>query len=225
MEPGSRPSVLIVEDRPSVMKVLASILERAYQVTTAGDGAEALAALAAGAFDVVLTDIRMPGLSGFEVLRAAMACRPSPCVVMMTAYANVPDAVAAIRIGASDYVAKPVDADEIALVVARAIEQRRGQPEDAVAALAGRGTPARVDTSLAFRSAVEAARDEASRQYLLKLMQTFRGNVTHAAAQAGMTRESLHRVLRKYGVRSEALKAGGEAGAPAADPTRPKDSD
>jgi two-component system response regulator HydG len=72
---------------------------------------------------------------------------------------------------------------------------------------------------------VEAARDEASRQYLLKLMQTFRGNVTHAAAQAGMTRESLHRVLRKYGVRSEALKAGGEVGAPAADPTRPKDSD
>jgi DNA-binding NtrC family response regulator len=102
-------------------------------------------------------------------------------------------------------VAKPVDADAIALVVARAIERRRSRARDEEASLREDliGDEASDPAALAFRSAVEAARHEASRRYLLKLMRTFHGNVTRAAAQAGMTRESLHRVLRKYGVRSD----------------------
>jgi DNA-binding NtrC family response regulator len=212
MREGRRSRVLVVEDRPGVLKVLASILEARYEVTTAGDGAAALQALGAGIFEVVLTDIRMPGLSGFEVLRAARTCAPAPSVVMMTAYANVPDAVAAIKLGACDYVAKPVDADEIALVVARAVEQRRGVPEGPGATLLASSRPAGaepagVDPTLAFRSAVEAARDAASRRYLVGLMSAFQWNVTRAAAQAGMTRESLHRVLRKYDVRPELGKS------------------
>jgi DNA-binding NtrC family response regulator len=168
----------------------------------------ALRALGSDTFDLVLTDIRMPALSGFEVLRVARSCVPAPSVVMMTAYANVPDAVAAIQRGACDYVAKPVDADELALVVARALEQRRDASGDAGAPLPeGTELPAPgldgVDVSLAFRTAIEAARNAASRRYLVKLMRSFQGNVTHAAARAGMTRESLHRVLRKYDLRSD----------------------
>ena len=209
-EPG-RARVLLVDDRPSVLKVLAAVLEPSYAVSTAGDGGAALALLGAGAFEVVLTDVRMPGLSGFEVLRAVRDRSPGSSVVLMTAFANIPDAVAAIKLGAYDYVAKPVEADELLLVVARALEYQRDPGADAgeeplggvVAAGGGPGGP---DISVGFRSAIGAARDAASRRYLVNLMRTYQGNVTHAAVRAGMTRESLHRLLKKFDVRSEQYK-------------------
>ncbi len=204
-----RPRVLVVEDRPSVLKLMATVLEKGYEVTTASDGAAALSLIIGSApVDVVLTDVRMPGASGFEVLRAVQERSPRTAVVMMTAYANVSDAVAAIKQGAYDYVAKPLDADEISLAVARAVEHAR-----AAADPGGQGTRPRerggegatelAAVSIGFHHAVEEARARASREYLRKLMELFSGNVTHAARRAGMTRESLHRVLRKYGVRSE----------------------
>jgi DNA-binding NtrC family response regulator len=203
-----RPHVLVVEDRPNVLGLMADILEDAYDVTLAPDGATALSFIRSRAFDVVLTDIRMPDASGFEVLRAVQARWQRTRVVMMTAYASVSDAVAAMRQGAFDYVAKPLDADELALVVARAVEHRRGAAAD-VGLEAGcpsadhlrpRGAE---DLAVGFHCAVEQARDRASRSYLVELMRLFHGNVTQAAMRAGMTRESLHRVLRKYGVRAE----------------------
>jgi DNA-binding NtrC family response regulator len=201
-----RPRVLVVEDRPSVLKLLATILEDAYEVTTASDGATALSVIGPVPFDVVLTDVRMPGSSGFDVLRAVRHRSPSTAVVMMTAYANVADAVAAMKLGAYDYVAKPLDADEIALVVARAIEHLRetAGPGRAASGEDDRCPPGTPDeVSLGFHRAVEAARDRASREYLVKLLRLFHGNVTEAAKRAGMTRESLHRVMRKYDVHSE----------------------
>lgn len=216
-----RERVLVVEDRPNVLGLMAAILEKTYDVTLAPDGATALSAIGSREFDVVLTDIRMPGASGFEVLRAVQSRSPRTRVVMMTAYANVPDAVGAMKQGAFDYLAKPLDADEIALVVARAVERLR-DGADPVGAEAGAGVelpppgPAD-DLAMGFRRAVEAARDRASRTYLVHLMRLFHGNVTHAAKRAGMTRESLHRVLRKYGVRVEhgdgrRNRAGGDPG-------------
>ena len=76
MEEQNRPRVLVVEDRPSVLKVIAAILEKAYDVATAGDGATALRALGAHTFDVVLTDVRMPDQGGFDLLRAALEGNP-----------------------------------------------------------------------------------------------------------------------------------------------------
>ncbi|HET9551350.1 MAG TPA: response regulator [Anaeromyxobacteraceae bacterium] len=209
MPNSERPSVLVVEDRPSVLLLVATVLERACEVLTASRGEEALGIVGSRPLDVVLTDVRMPGASGFDVLRAVTERSPETQVVLMTAYANIPDAVAAIKLGAYDYVAKPVDADELALVIARAVEQARleagGLDGGGAAREGGRfgeagelaGAPA------CFHTAVEQARARASREYLTALMQTYAGNVTRAAARAGMTRESLHRVLRKYGVHAE----------------------
>lgn len=200
-----RPRVLVVEDRPSVLQLLVTILEGGNDVTPASSGAAALALLETRAFDVVLTDIRMPGASGFDLLRAVQGRDAATAVVLMTAYANVPDAVAAIKLGAFEYVAKPVEADEVALVVARAAEHARARtvgasPPGAAAAAGG------IDVSRAFHEAVEDARERTSRAYLVALMRAFHGNVTCAALRAGMTRESLHRVLRKYGVQSGPYK-------------------
>jgi DNA-binding NtrC family response regulator len=200
-----RSRVLVVEDRPAILKLLGSILDDAYDVVTAGDGAVALDLLEGTPPDVVLTDIRMPGVSGFEVLRMARDRAPQARVIMMTAYANVPDAVAAMRLGAYDYVAKPLEADEILLVVARAVADARADDEvpmsPAVAQDGAGGTDAG-DVSVGFHRAVEDARERASREYLASLMRAFHGNVTEAAKRAGMTRESLHRVMKRYGVRS-----------------------
>lgn len=205
-----RPRVLVVEDRPSVLKLLATVLEEGYDVLTAPDCAAALTLIGTTPTDVVLTDIRMPDGSGFDVLRAVRCRAPETSVVMMTAYANVTDAVAAIKLGAFDYVAKPLDADEIALVVARAAEDRRrvadlrpipgGGEEERRADAEGREPP------IGFHHAVEQARDRASRDYLVQLMALFHGNVTRAAKHARMTRESLHRVLKKHQVRSDDFK-------------------
>ncbi|MCC7386644.1 MAG: sigma-54-dependent Fis family transcriptional regulator [Deltaproteobacteria bacterium] len=117
--------VLVVDDKENILKLFAKIIGEAYELTTAGDGAQALALLGERTFDVVVSDIRMPGADGFEVLRAVKAKSPATEVVLMTAYASVERAVEAMKLGAYDYVTKPFDPDETALVIARALERKR----------------------------------------------------------------------------------------------------
>jgi len=132
--------VLVVDDKENFTKLFRRILpaER-FDVTTAGDGARALALLAAGDFDVVVTDIRMPGADGLAVLAEARARDPDVEVILMTAFATVPAAVEAMRQGAYDYLAKPFEPDEALLIVDRAVERRRlrHQARDLRRALAG----------------------------------------------------------------------------------------
>ena len=123
--------VLVVDDKENLLKLFAKILAEGYHLTTAQDGARALALLAGEPFDVVVTDIRMPGAGGFEVLSAVKARSPSTEVVMMTGYATVADAVLAMKCGAYDYLEKPFDPDAAALVVARAAERKRLRDEAA----------------------------------------------------------------------------------------------
>ncbi len=123
--------VLVVDDKENILKLFEKILSEGYTVATASDGARALSLLATDAFDVVVTDIRMPGAGGFEVLAAVKARSPSTEVVMMTGYATVGDAVQAMKLGAYDYLEKPFDPDAAALTVARAAERRRLRDEAA----------------------------------------------------------------------------------------------
>jgi DNA-binding NtrC family response regulator len=127
----SAARVLVVDDKENMLKLFAKILADGYELTTCGDGARALALVATDDFDVVVTDIRMPGASGFEVLRAVKARSPATEVVMMTGYATVADAVQAMKGGAYDYLEKPFDPDAAALVVARALEHKRLKDEAA----------------------------------------------------------------------------------------------
>ena len=95
----ARERVLVVDDKESVLEVMASILGESYDVATASDAAAALALVQARPFDVVLTDVRMPGASGFDLLADVKRLAPATRVVMMTGFASIPDAVAAIRRG------------------------------------------------------------------------------------------------------------------------------
>ncbi len=125
------PRVLVVDDEERMASVVAMALGRAgYACETCASAAEALAALAARGADVVVTDWKMPGMDGIELLKRLHAEQPGLPVILITAFASVPSAVAAMREGAFDYVTKPFDNDELRAVVARALELTRLEREN-----------------------------------------------------------------------------------------------
>jgi two-component system response regulator AtoC len=116
-------SILIVEDEKILRISLADALkEEGYVVLAVADGEEALSAIQQGAFSLIITDIRLPDISGMEVLRQSLQMSPSVPVIMMTAYGNIKDAVESMRIGAFDYITKPFDLDEMFVTVNKALE-------------------------------------------------------------------------------------------------------
>jgi DNA-binding NtrC family response regulator len=126
-----KPRVLVVDDEPRMADVVAMALRRAgYECETFGGGAEAIEALAERGADVVVTDWKMPGMDGIELLRRLRAQRPNLPVILLTAHGSVPSAVAAMREGAFDYVTKPFDNDELRALVARALELTRLEREN-----------------------------------------------------------------------------------------------
>jgi DNA-binding NtrC family response regulator len=123
---SSRPPVLIVEDRDSLRTMLRHALEsHGHQVVEARDEPEAVEQLRAASPSVVLSDLRLPRGDGFGVLKAAKAHDPELPVIVMTAYGSIQDAVLAMKQGALDFLAKPVDPDHLNLLVGRAVAQRR----------------------------------------------------------------------------------------------------
>ncbi len=123
--------ILLVEDKESLRKMLRLTLENAGHTAEAvADGAEALARLERAHFRLVLTDLRMPGRSGLDVLRAAKAADPLLPVVVMTAYGSIDEAVQAMKDGAYDFLQKPVDSRHLLLVVERALEAGRLRTEN-----------------------------------------------------------------------------------------------
>ncbi|MDP2314296.1 MAG: sigma-54 dependent transcriptional regulator [Pseudomonadota bacterium] len=118
-----RERVLLVEDRAHLRALLARTLGAAFDVDEAPDGAHALTLLAATDYAVVVSDVRLPDIGGEAVLAAARAKDPAPEVVLMTAFAEVPAAVAALRAGAYDYLAKPFEPADLLRVVERAAER------------------------------------------------------------------------------------------------------
>jgi DNA-binding NtrC family response regulator len=121
--------ILVVEDNGTLRRGIGLALrERGAWVEELADGGRALERLrdpSAEAFDVVLTDLRMPGADGLAVLGAARARDPRTCVVVMTAYGSVEAAVEAMKAGAFDFVQKPLDLEQVELRVARAVEHRK----------------------------------------------------------------------------------------------------
>ena len=119
-----KPTILIVEDDPVQRGIIVDILESAgYEVRPCESGRKALEALQDDAHDLMLTDLRMPEMDGLELLKAAKAQQPDLDVVVMTAYATVQTAVTAMKEGASDYLAKPFDKEELLVVVEKAAER------------------------------------------------------------------------------------------------------
>ncbi|MBI2215946.1 MAG: sigma-54-dependent Fis family transcriptional regulator [Candidatus Rokubacteria bacterium] len=117
--------VIVVDDEPAILNLLKEALGKwGYQVVCASNGAEALDMLRNGLFDAALTDVRMPDMSGLDLLRAIKAHDESIEVVIMTGYPTISSAVEALREGAYDYLSKPLMLDELRHLMARVMERR-----------------------------------------------------------------------------------------------------
>lgn len=126
-------SVLVVDDERSMRDFLKILLEKeGHRVTTADNGEKALAILDGQAIDVVISDIRMPGISGIELLESIKAVLPELPVIMITAFASPDDAVLAMKNGAFDYISKPFNVDEIKSVIESATSKNLqiSKPQD-----------------------------------------------------------------------------------------------
>lgn len=124
-EPG-RARILVVDDEENVVATMQAILEMdGHQVDTIQTGQEAIEMVKAEDYDVVLTDLRLEDVSGQDVLAAVRRERPGTVTIMLTGYASLESAIAALREGVYDYLLKPSDPDELRATVQRAIERRR----------------------------------------------------------------------------------------------------
>ena len=128
----STKHLLLVEDEAPLRQAVAEQLaDRGYSVEQAESGEAALARLAEFAFDVIVTDLRLPGIDGSAVVEAAVARYPDIIAIVVTGYGTVKDAVEAIKRGASDFVNKPFQIDELLHALDSALEQRRLKSENA----------------------------------------------------------------------------------------------
>jgi two-component system response regulator AtoC len=126
----SKRRILIIDDEDNMRHMLASVLSRlGYGVESADNGRSGLDVLKKEVFDVVLCDIRMPEMDGMEFLRQASAQGITATIIMMSAFGSLDTALAAIRLGAYDYISKPFKADEIELTLRKA-EEREGLRRD-----------------------------------------------------------------------------------------------
>ena len=227
---GERPRVLVVDDEESMRFFLRRALSRrGFEIDAAADGPSGLAKFAETRPDAVLLDVRLPGMNGRDVLERIRATDPTVPVIVMTGYASVEDAMGAMWAGATDYVRKPLRADDVAGALERALAARAR----------GAGGPATVRT-LSARTAAppppaepaprrDAPRDPAGwlrteaesrgfpaadagdltleeavrrfeRVFVDDLLRRTGGNVARAARAAGISRPNFHRKMRALGM-------------------------
>src|SRR5271156_1760559 len=117
--------ILLVEDKPELRAMLRKALERAgYSVEEAPDGNTAIEKVRSRRYLLVLSDLKLPGNSGLDVLREARRAEPTLPVILVTAYGSVEEAVTAMKEGAFDFIQKPVDLDHLKLLLERAARQQ-----------------------------------------------------------------------------------------------------
>src|SRR5258705_9708155 len=127
----TRQVILVVDDDPGVRESFRLILEDPYHVVGVPDGPSALEAVRASPVDLVLLDIRLPGMDGIEVLERIKAIDERVEVILVTAVKTVRTAVAAMKLGAFDYLTKPFEEDELLSLSSRALERRALEREGA----------------------------------------------------------------------------------------------
>ena len=172
-----RPSLLLVDDDQVLRTRLArAFTERGYEVRTAGDVEAALALAREDSPELAVVDLKMPGRGGLELVRELLAIDPATKVVVLTGYGSIATAVEATKLGATYYVPKPADVDDLIAAFARG---REGS-----AALAG------------DLHAPSLARAEW--EHIQRVLSDCGGNISEAARRLGIHRRSLQRKLHKY---------------------------
>lgn len=174
---ATRPSILIVDDDRVLRSRLARAFEeRGYDVRVAGSYEEAMTESGVESPEMAVIDLRMPGRSGLELLRDLKAADSTTKIVVLTGYGSIANAVDAMRLGATNYLPKPADADDIIAAFARADAPPLEAPESD-----------HEPPSLA----------RAEYEHIQRVLADCRGNVSEAARKLGLHRRSLQRKLQK----------------------------
>lgn len=126
----SNPVVLIVDDEKNTREGLGRALLRDYEVLTAESGATALKMISERTVDVMLSDLRMPVMDGMTLMQRALASSPQLVCILLTAYGNIETAVEAMRYGATDFLTKPVNLEQLELVLKRSLRSREAEAEN-----------------------------------------------------------------------------------------------
>src|SRR5438034_2803872 len=148
MQMKSQPKILLIEDDASIVGGLKKELQvEGYEVAVAERGDKGLAQAKAQPFDVVITDLKMPGLSGLELVEQLHASKPKLPIILMTAFGTTETAIEATKLGAYDYLLKPFDMAELLDLVAKAVACNRLMSEPVVLAEGGTSTGLRSDQS------------------------------------------------------------------------------
>src|SRR4029079_10045593 len=124
MSGDAQPRILIVDDEPEITAILSDLFYGKYDCTTAGSAEEALGRLAETNFELVVSDITMPGMSGLDMIPHVKSNSPNTVVVMISGMQTVESAIEALRLGAFDYVMKPFDLRQVEAVVKRALQHQ-----------------------------------------------------------------------------------------------------
>ncbi len=119
-----KETILVVDDEAGPRESLRMILKPLYEVHTASNGQEALHLIQSKDFDVVTLDLKMPGLSGIEVLKEIRKLKPNTEVIVITGYGTLTNAQEAIRFGAGDFISKPFDVADVISIVSKSFERR-----------------------------------------------------------------------------------------------------
>ena len=120
-----KPAILLIDDEEGSRQALTLLLKGNYDVTSAVSGHEARQKLAMERFDVVITDLRLPDCSGIDLLKQVKSYHPATEVILITGHASAETAVSAMKEGAFDYITKPLNLEELRIILAKALEKRR----------------------------------------------------------------------------------------------------
>ena len=177
MTPAPGTMLLVDDDEVFRERLARALRERGQEVVTAADGDEAMRAAGRGRLAAAVVDLRMPGMTGTELVPHLLKLQPELRVVVLTGYGSIASAVEAMRLGAHNYVSKPADADDVLTAVTG--EARR--PE----AAPGEATP---PPTLA----------RAEWEHIQRILADTGGNVSETARRLGITRRTLQLKLKKY---------------------------
>ena len=178
MSDSTRPSLLLVDDDEVFRTRMArAFVERGYEVASAHDFDSALALAKNESPELAVLDLKMPGKSGLELVKALLEIDPQTKIIVLTGYGSIATAIDAVRLGATYYLSKPADADEILAAFARGQAPPLDPPESDYRA-----------PSLA----------RAEWEHINRVLSDCGGNISEAARRLGIHRRSLQRKLQKY---------------------------
>jgi DNA-binding NtrC family response regulator len=194
--PATRRRVLVVDDDPVMLRVASALLAaEGLEVARAASGEEAMSAVARGRFDLVLSDVKLPGVTGLELVQQVHALSAETPIILMTAFASVNSAVEAMRAGASDYIVKPFEPDDLKLRVRKALRFVRLENEN---------RRLRQDLGTSAASARLIAASPAMRAVAATIAKLARTDLTvFLLGESGTGKEVMARALHYDGPRAE----------------------